>query len=113
MNYGMLWRALRTAEWPFFGDRARAELAACGVRLSRTEPKGDVQLTPQEEQVADLAIQVGTKAEIAARLYLSVHTVDYHLRKVYRKLGVNSRSELARAHRRIDGGNSGPPLDTR
>ncbi|MCO8271996.1 AAA family ATPase [Actinoplanes sp. TRM 88003] len=77
-----------------FAGRVRSELAALGGRVQNSVQENDTALTPQEAAVARLARAGGTNAEIAAHLYLSASTVDYHLRKVYRKLGVRSRRQL-------------------
>jgi DNA-binding CsgD family transcriptional regulator len=76
-------------------QRARHELQATGVRMAPMSEQPLEQLTPQELRVA-LAVGEGmTNREAAAALFLSHKTVDYHLGKIYRKLDVKSRSELA------------------
>jgi DNA-binding CsgD family transcriptional regulator len=79
-----------------FAERARLELAAAGgtARQPASSPGGG--LTAQELQVAVLAAAGFTNLEIASRLFISPKTVDYHLGKVFRKLGVGSRRQLAR-----------------
>jgi DNA-binding CsgD family transcriptional regulator len=78
-----------------FAARARAELAATGERPRQRSVETTQELTPQEVQVVRLVIQGGTNRDVAAELFLSPATVDYHLRKVYQKLQVTSRTQLA------------------
>jgi DNA-binding CsgD family transcriptional regulator len=80
-----------------FAERARRELIATGekVRKRRSETHG--QLTAQEEQIARLARDGLSNPEIGARLFLSARTVEWHLRKVFTKLGIVSRHELKAA----------------
>jgi DNA-binding CsgD family transcriptional regulator len=79
-----------------FAARAERELLATGehVRKRAVETRGE--LTAQEAQVARLARDGLSNVEIGARLFISQHTVAYHLRKVFNKLGVTSRSQLSR-----------------
>jgi DNA-binding CsgD family transcriptional regulator/tetratricopeptide (TPR) repeat protein len=80
-----------------FAERARRELAATGeTALTRTVEARDT-LTPQEAQIAGLARGGLSNPEIAAQLFLSPATVAYHLRKVFTKLGISSRNQLAPA----------------
>ena len=74
---------------------ARAELAATGATVRERDPSTRDQLTPQELQIALLLAVGRTTREAAASLFLSPKTVEYHLRSVYRKLGIASRDELA------------------
>jgi ATP/maltotriose-dependent transcriptional regulator MalT len=80
-----------------FAERARRELGATGETVrARTVDSRD-ELTAQERHVALLARDGMSNSEIGARLFLSQHTVAYHLRKVFSKLGISSRRELAAA----------------
>ena len=78
-----------------FADRARVELLATGARARKRVDETRHDLTPQESQIARLAAAGATNPEIGTRLFISANTVDYHLRKVYRKLDIKSRHELA------------------
>ena len=77
-------------------DRAQAELRATGESSRRRDPTALETLTPQEFQVARFVAEGGTNRDVAAQLFLSHRTVSYHLHNVYRKLGIASRTELAR-----------------
>src|SRR5215471_7489168 len=80
-----------------FAERARRELLATGETVRRRTAGTQDQLTPQGAQVARLARAGMSNAEIAAQLFLAARTVEWHLRKVFAKLGISSRRQLERA----------------
>jgi DNA-binding CsgD family transcriptional regulator len=95
---------LRTAQSMFegmgmlaFAERARRELWATGETARKRSIAGPGQLTAQELQVAKLARDGLTNPEIGTRLFISARTVEYHLGKVFAKLGITSRAQLDRA----------------
>jgi DNA-binding CsgD family transcriptional regulator len=77
-----------------FAARARHELLATGEKVRRRLPETRDQLTAQEEQIARLARDGLSNGEIGARLFLSPRTVEWHLRKVFAKLGISTRRGL-------------------
>jgi DNA-binding CsgD family transcriptional regulator len=79
-----------------FAGRARAELLAAGESVRPRVAGTAADLTPQEARIARLVSQGHSNRDIAAQVFLSPSTVDYHLRKVFRKTGVTSRTQLAR-----------------
>jgi DNA-binding CsgD family transcriptional regulator len=80
-----------------FAERARRELAATGEPAHERTTKVRPALTAQEAQIARLAASHRTNAEIGAQLFLSPRTVEWHLAKVFTKLGVSSRRDLIQA----------------
>lgn len=76
-------------------DHAATELSATGEHVRASSGSAVSDLTPQELQVSVLLAEGRTTREAAAALFLSPKTVEYHLRKVYTKLGIGSRAELA------------------
>jgi len=80
-----------------FAERARRELIATGQKARKRSVETRDQLTPQEEQIARLARDGLSNPEIGAQLFLSARTVEWHLHKVYTKLGIGSRHELKAA----------------
>jgi DNA-binding CsgD family transcriptional regulator/tetratricopeptide (TPR) repeat protein len=77
-----------------FAERARRELMATGEKVRKRNVTTHNELTPQEEHIARLARDGRSNAEIGAELFLSVRTVEWHLRKVFQKLGISSRKDL-------------------
>ena len=77
-----------------FAERARRELQATGTKTRKQPTAAGDALTSQEQQIAQLAGRGLTNQEIAGELFISAHTVEYHLRKVFAKLNIRSRREL-------------------
>jgi DNA-binding CsgD family transcriptional regulator len=86
-----------------FTERARRELTATGETVGRRTAAARVELTAQERQIARRARDGHTNPEIGAELFLSPRTVEWHLRKVFTKLGISSRRELSSALADLDG----------
>jgi DNA-binding CsgD family transcriptional regulator len=84
---------LGAAAW---AERARVELRASGETARERDPSTADRLTPQEQQIVRFVAEGSTNKQVAAQLFLSPRTVDHHLRNVFLKLGISSRSELIR-----------------
>jgi ATP/maltotriose-dependent transcriptional regulator MalT len=80
-----------------FAERARRELLATGEKVRKREVDTRGQLTPREEHIVRLARDGRTNPEIGAELFISARTVEWHLRKVFTKLGITSRRDLQNA----------------
>jgi DNA-binding CsgD family transcriptional regulator len=85
-----------------FAERARHELAATGETVRKRTVETSAELTPQEAHIARLAAHGLTNPEIGAALYISPRTVEWHLRKIFSKLGVSTRRELRHALPDVD-----------
>jgi DNA-binding CsgD family transcriptional regulator len=88
-----LFDGLGAASW---SEQARRELRASGESIPRRDPTAPEKLTPQELQIALQVAEGKTNRDVAAALFLSPKTVEFHLTRVYRKLNIHSRAELVR-----------------
>jgi DNA-binding CsgD family transcriptional regulator/tetratricopeptide (TPR) repeat protein len=79
-----------------WAERARTQLRASGITVRRRGPGARDQLTPQELQIARLVADGKTNRDVAATLFITQKTVEFHLTRIYRKLEIRSRSELVR-----------------
>jgi ATP/maltotriose-dependent transcriptional regulator MalT len=79
-----------------WAERARAELRVSGETARQRDPSTLDQLTPQELQIVRFVEQGATNRQVAAQLFLSPRTIDYHLRQIFAKLDISSRAELIR-----------------
>ena len=86
-----MFEKLGTTPWT---ERARAELRASGETSRKRDPNTFDQLTPQEVRIALFASRGDSNPDIAAKLFLSRRTVEYHLHKVFTNFGVTSSAEL-------------------
>jgi DNA-binding CsgD family transcriptional regulator len=91
-----------------FAERTRGELLATGEAVRKRTAETRNVLTAQESQIVRLAAERQTNPEIASQLFISPRTVEYHLHKVFTKLGVSSRRELPAALRQLEGAMSPP-----
>lgn len=97
---GHLHRALdlfHTAGAPGWADEVRAELRAAGEPVAVGPVDASAALTAQQLQIAQLVAGGATNREVAARLFISTRTVDHHMRNIFSRLGIRSRTELVRA----------------
>jgi DNA-binding NarL/FixJ family response regulator len=81
-----------------WAERARQELRASGETARRRDDSPPTELTPQELQVARLVAEGLSNRDVAARLFVSPRTVEFHLRNVFAKLSISSRTQLAQLH---------------
>jgi DNA-binding CsgD family transcriptional regulator len=96
-----------------FAERAARELLATGERARKRGAETRGQLTPQETQIAQLARDGHTNHEIGSQLFISPRTVEYHLHKVFTKLGIGSRTELHRVLERAGARRARPRTELR
>jgi DNA-binding CsgD family transcriptional regulator len=80
-----------------FAERARRELEATGATVRKRKAHSDEHLTAQEAQIASMAREGRTNSEISVQLFISPRTVEWHLHKVFMKLGISSRRQLSEA----------------